>query len=244
MKPDVADLTDAWYRSLGSGVTSGDPDTGWQLLRWLDAAGRLLVDVDDLAGDGWARPLDVARAHPTELRYLAQFLGVRLPGDVPPAVARNLIEHRQGFQRGTPATLLAAATVGLRGEQRRFLTERDGGSAYRARLVVYDSEVVDLPALTAAVQAATPAGIVVVVDVLTGASYAQLAADFPVSYAELGWSFTPPATYTVLGDDFPTYSALTAGLATYADATAHRYAEHQGVFDTYADMTAYLPGDA
>jgi hypothetical protein len=114
---------------------------------------------------GWGRLFDPDLCPSAYLGYLAQFVGVSIPAGTGDAQARALIRQEAGIQRGTLAAIRAAVIRNLSGTQSCFINERlrvDGTpDAYQMVVVVRPEEVVSLTALTAAVDAVRPAGILV-----------------------------------------------------------------------------------
>jgi hypothetical protein len=181
LHPFTAELYDA----LGPGVAHDDAP-GYLLARYLDGPGALLGDVasrvrDTDDGLGWERELDpdLTRAP----AWAGQFVGVRIPDGTPLARARELIRERRAFRRGTPDALREAARTFLTGTRRVDLVERDG-SAYRLRVITYARETPDPGAVLLALQAAKPAGLLLVHEVLSGIPYDERDLDAD-SYDEL-----------------------------------------------------------
>lgn len=204
-RPVVHDTAEDLYRQLGP-LTRDDGLHGWMLLRLVAAATGALDEVEQLARDhpdgrpGWSTVVDVDLAPPTWLPWLGQFVGVRLPGDVSsPTARRRAIRDQASARRGTPAALAAAITATLRGSQRLELIERDGG-AYRLTVRIYESEVVSLAAVEAAVASQKPAGIVAVIDVRPGATYRHMRDVHGPTYADFAHEFE---TYRDARDHVP-----------------------------------------
>lgn len=140
-------------------------------------------DPDYLPGYGML--LDPSSCPAEDLPYLAQFAGVQLPDGIGADQARSLILNEPARKRGGPDAIIAAAKRFLIGTQSVTLIERhgpNGPDAYWFMLVVRPEELggavtwqqEDLPwssatgtwnagdpvaALTAAVNAAKPAGV-------------------------------------------------------------------------------------
>lgn len=175
-RPVVSAVADRVYTAL---TPFGEQDEayGWPLLRFCDALTAAAAGVEALAADtdaaaGWSGLLDADVCPPQGLAVLGQMVGVQVPPGADAVTARALVKARGGWGRGTPAAIIAAARLTLTGGKHVTLTERDG-SAYRVRVTVYTAEIPDLGALTAAFNAALPAGIVGTVEVLTGWTIAQ-----------------------------------------------------------------------
>lgn len=105
---------------------TNDATGGYLFLSWLEGAvagGSLyntsasgLQDIDNLCRDtpahlGWSSIMDVARCPVYALPWLAQFIGVRFTGSTvgDPAAMRLAILEQSNFNRGTLATIAAAA---------------------------------------------------------------------------------------------------------------------------------------
>lgn len=117
-------------------------------------------DPDDPANyqPGWSILLDPANCPTQFLPFLGTFLGIPIQPGTDDATARALINNEQGFQRGTPASILATTRRYLTGTQYCALLERTP-NPYGMVLVVRPGEVLDLAGLTNAIAAAKPAGI-------------------------------------------------------------------------------------
>lgn len=188
--------TSLLFRDIGPGITVGDDGT---LLAWLDGPGSLLGEVDDVVRDttlpGWAAEFDPDRTH--RPRWTAQLLGVEVPASSTDLQARALIRDRPSFRRGTLGAITAAAQSVLTGSKYVQVFERDGG-AYRLRVQTFTEETPNIAALTAALQAQKPAGLVLTVQVVPMSSYTALES-------------SPTQTYTSLeAEAAQTYTALEA----------------------------------
>jgi hypothetical protein len=175
-RPTVTPVAERVYTALAP-FTEQDEAYGWPLLLFCDVLTSAAADVEAFAADtdtapGWSVLLDPTTCPARALPFLGQMVGVQIPPATDEATARALVLARAGWGRGTPFAVLAAVRLYLTGSQTASLTERDG-SAYRVKATVYTAEVPDLDALTAAFNAALPAGIVGTVEVLTGWTIAQ-----------------------------------------------------------------------
>lgn len=157
------------------------------LVNYLTALGEMFDPVYDIVSDqgypddpdyvpGWSSLLDPDNCPAEFLPYLAQFNGTVVPPGTDAVTARAIIKGESGMQRGTgiggtynsstmPAggSIVAAAQRNLTGTQSVTLIERMNGSgadAYSFILIVRPEEVLSATALTAAVNAVKPAGIV------------------------------------------------------------------------------------
>lgn len=176
--------TELLYEAIGLGITQQDDGT---LLAWLDGAGSLLGEVDDVVRDsatapGWAAELTADGSH--RPRWTAQFLGVQVPGDATDATARELIATRPSFRRGTVGALSASAAMLLTGSRYVGVRERDG-SPYRVTVTTYTTETSDATVVNAALQAAKPAGLLLTHQVVPPTSYAALEAQPALTYTTL-----------------------------------------------------------
>lgn len=236
--------TDLLRDALGPGLNrDADGAPNATLAGWLDGPGHLLGAIDDLVrgDDGWVRVLDPTATPAGWLGWVAQFAGVRLRRGLTDTQQRLRILETSGQRRGTVAAIEGAAAQLLTGDRRVDLTERHDDDPYRVLVITYQAQTPDPDAVADALAAEKPAGIVLDYQVRAGASYAQLADAFPIPYSELGWSYDPPATYAELAGEFPSYLALAAEFDDYAAQGQHGTAAHEGVFDTYADMSTWIP---
>lgn len=176
--------TDRLYDALGPGITHGDDGT---LRYFLDGPGHLLGEVDDIVrdsgvGPGWSREFDPELT--SNPRWLAQFVGVRVPQSADDAAVRALIQARPAFRRGTPQSLIEAVAVTLTGTRTVLLAERDG-SAYALTVTTYTEETPDPAASEAAARAAKPAGLLLTYLTVPLASYTSLEAEAAETYTVL-----------------------------------------------------------
>jgi hypothetical protein len=128
---DLTALGEAIYARLGP-VAVQDEALGWPLLTLVQALAEMARQVEelvrpaDIARHAWDPLLDVDLSPDWNLPYLGQFVGVRVTPGATPAQARAQIKAEGGFQRGTPAAMVAAVRATLVGTQYVFLKERDG----------------------------------------------------------------------------------------------------------------------
>lgn len=178
---------------------------------------------DTPLGPGWSQLMDPNRCPVQYLPWLGQFVGVTVDTSLPETAQRQQIAAEAGFQRGTLASLTAVAQRYLKPGGIVHVYERDGGP-YNLTITVFASQMVGMDyadlsskyptyaALSAAfptyasfaysadelhlaLLAAKPAGLVLTLNVQSGASYADLTAEYP------------------------TYAALSAAFSTYAEMT-------------------------
>lgn len=163
--------------------------------------------VDDLAGDtpagpGWSQAIDIDRAPPEALGWLAQFIGVTLDPSLDDTAQREWIRYGAGERRGTPAAIAAAARKHLTGAQTVVIHERDAEAcpsepAYGLTVITFTDETPD-PAVTEAdIRAAKPAGLVLEYLVADGMNFALLKTDY--------------ATFDDVKSTFSTFDALRTG---------------------------------
>lgn len=179
---------------------------------------------DSPLGPGWSQVVDPIRCPTAILPWLGQFVGVSVDASLSDTAQRNQIRAEAGFARGTVASLMSIARRYLAGNGTVHLVERDQGDPYRLSMTVFQQQIVGMSysALSAnystyaalgaafptyaqfsysadelnlALQAAKPAGLVLTLNVQTGASYADLTSEYP--------------TYQALSSAFPTYAPMT-----------------------------------
>jgi hypothetical protein len=179
-RPVVSQEAEDLYAALGPWSKADTDNAFWYLLDLCEAvAGRLTaieaVIRDDPNTDdpGWSIVMDVDRAPPAWLAWLAQFGGVRLDPALDDAAQRVRIKSTDGFKRGTPSAIAAAAQQYLIGTKSVFITERTG-SAYRFTVATLVAETPNLANVSAALLKAKPAGLVMSVVSITGADYTSV----------------------------------------------------------------------
>jgi hypothetical protein len=198
-RPVVSDVAEELYASLGpwqrQDTAIGGATDEWHLLELCEALAGGLQGVEDIIRDtdedpGWSIVLDVDRAPIEWLPWLGQFVGVRLPPGLSEEEQRARIKNTDGFQRGSPEALKAAARSYLTGSQSVFFIERFG-SPYRLRVATLITETPDPGIVERALLEQKPAGIVLTYVTVAGHDYNTLAATH-VSYASLPGAY---ATY-------------------------------------------------
>lgn len=204
-RPVVSDTAEELYASLGPwqrrDTAIGEATDEWRLLELCEGLAGGLQGVEDIIrdtddGPGWSIVMDADRAPVDWLPWLGQFVGVRLPPGLSEAEQRARIKNTDGFQRGTPEALKAAARSYLTGSQSVFFIERYG-SPYRLQVATLIAETPDPAVVERALLEQKPAGIVLTYATVAGHDYATLAATH-VSYASL------PGAY-------PTYADMAIG---------------------------------
>lgn len=112
---------------------------------------------------GWSHILDPDDCPTQLLPFLAQFVGAIVPVGTDDATARTKITEESGQQRGTVAAVKSAVQRNLTGTQSVGIIERTDAvsvpNAYRFVVVVKASEVISVQALTSAVDAVRPGGV-------------------------------------------------------------------------------------
>lgn len=199
--PQVSRSAAAIYEAIGSTLRAGDPEGGYLLLLLIEAAHRAAAPVEDLVRDngdtpGWAVAADLDMAPAAGLPWLGQWVGVRPRPELDTDTQRSRIRDRTEWIRSTPAYFLAVAREYLTGGRRVELYERDAGIPSHARVRVFAEEVPDQARLRDAMGLAS-GWIKLNVEIVTGQSYDQLSAAYPL-YDDLTAEF---ATY-----DLMTYS--------------------------------------
>lgn len=234
-RPEVSQAAETLYETLAH-LADGDPQRGWPLLVFCEAAGRMLQRLDDLArdtpdGPGWSQVLDPDRVPADALPWLGQWVGAAVDTDLTVAEQRAQVAAKLGFARGTPAAIIAAGQPYLGPGQEIKLHERVGGDAYVLGVSVFGYALI-------------------------GASYSQLGAQF-ASYADLATAYPTYGIYSegtagndlrqALMDAKPAGLLLEFSVATGAvyDEVTTRYGTYAGLSSrwlTYEDMTNAAPG--
>ena len=162
---DVGPFTEGLEASLAAWQ---DPQGDWY--SYIAALGSMFEAVYSLVADfgdpddpenytpGWSTLLDPVNCPDQFLPFAAQFVGLTIQPGTDPTIGRQMLTSRQGFQRGSPGAIIAAAQSGLTGTQSVALLERTP-DAYSFVLVIHPSELVSLAAIHTAVDATKPAGI-------------------------------------------------------------------------------------
>lgn len=112
-------------------VAHEDEQNGWALSEFVSALGTMFQQVDTLvsdtdAGPGWSQVMDVNRVPSYGLSWLAQFVGVTVDPTIGDSAQRTRIKSTDGFKRGTPGAMIAAAQSFLTGGKTVILRERNG----------------------------------------------------------------------------------------------------------------------
>jgi hypothetical protein len=174
-----------------------DASYGYAHAHLCEALGRMLeqvAEVFDPEGDvpPLAPILDVELCPAWALPWLAQLVGVVLPYGVGDDEARTYIRDVAGFERGTPASLRAAAGLFLTGDKTVYFRERDPTGAdppYTLEVVTVASETPDAAAVLRALLAQKPGGIVLNYRTVAGWDYQQMTTEGGL-YSALATRFT------------------------------------------------------
>lgn len=193
-RPVVSDITERVYAALAP-VAAADEDHDWPLLRFVEGFCRSLAPVDELVSDsddgpGWSAILDADRCPVEWLPWLAQFAGVVLPPGLTEAQIRQYIKDAPAEARGSLNAMKAAVAPTLTGSGTVLWRERDT-SAYHLTVSTYVSQTPNPTATNAVLQAAKPAGLVLVHQTIPGQDYQKVRDDY-ATYADLEAAY---ATY-------------------------------------------------
>lgn len=177
MRPSVGQTTESIYAALEP-LAAGDEERDWPLLRFIDAICQAGYErPHELAADrgeqpGWQAILDPTTSPAYALPWLAQFVGARLTPDLSEAEQREVIEHPEGFARGTPAAMRQAIQRQLTDTKSVDIQERYGGDAYVLWIRTLASETPSVARVLQAIRSQKPMGIVLDFDVQAGQDWA------------------------------------------------------------------------
>jgi hypothetical protein len=202
----VKDVSQRLYDGLEP-VAAADQSLGWPLLAFVDTLGQMLQGAADLCEDGpngepgWSIILDIDRVPDAGLDYLGQFIGMHFYTGITPNQKRQQIRDRVSWQRGTPASIIAAVRLFLTGTQTVQLSERDS-SPYHFNVAIWTTEAPTDTSSTSPVvryvnQFAKPAGLQWTLTVNPGSP--------------------PSITYGGIYTRGDTYSSIYTTFQTYAD---------------------------
>lgn len=182
-KPVVGSFGAELYEAVEP-LAWADEENGWALLTLCGAIGEMFQQVRDLGSPdpdgnpGWSQLLDVTRCPTAYLPWLGQFVGVQVDTSLTDTQQRSQITNEAGMARGSLAAIRGAAQKYLTGSRTVQILERVGGDAYAFTVVTYTSETPDSAAVSAALAAAKPAGLVMTYEAVTGQIWAQLEANY------------------------------------------------------------------
>lgn len=177
VQPATTATTERAYAEIGH-WRSRDEANGWSLLHLMNSYLKQLDTVEDLYRDdgdtpGWANVMDIDVVPATGIAWLAQFVGVSIPGGLTEVQQRQRATETAGFRRGTRAAIEGAARVHLTGAQQVITYERDD-SPYHLTVRTYLAETPNAAKVAAALAEQKPAGLIITHQVATGADYGQL----------------------------------------------------------------------
>lgn len=169
-----------------------DANQGYALANFCKAFGTMFQVVDDYSRDqvvgnkvlpGWSQLIDINRAPAEGLAYLGQFVGVPILVGLSDAAQRARIKAVGGQNRGTLASIIAAAQQYLTGAQTVIVRERDVAAsatdpAYGLTVITYASQTPDTAKVLAALIAQKPAGIILNYHTNVGADYQSVFTSF------------------------------------------------------------------
>lgn len=132
---------------------------------------------------GWAAVFDLDQTPMPA--WLGAATGTTVPGGLTLAEQRAYVRERSQWRRGTPGAIREAVRAVLTGSRRVVLYERDG-SPWRLRIRVWSAELPPGGAgeVEAAARTQTPVGLIVEVEVRTGASFAHMTAVHGPTFAD------------------------------------------------------------
>ena len=179
-RPTVSRAAEQLYGILAP-LAYDDGRLDWPLLKYCEALASSLQEVNDyIVYDGypaWGVVMDVDVAPSKALPWLAQFVGVTVPpqqtGETDEAYdarIRAYIKATPGFDRGTPAAMIAAIQQTLTGSKTVYIRERYGG-AYKMEVITITAETPNAAATLRAILSQKPAGIVLTHSVLVGQDF-------------------------------------------------------------------------
>lgn len=177
-RPVVSPTAEEAYAGLVPWNTADE--NVWDLLKYVQSITLGLDEINQIVRDtderpGWSIIMDVDNAPAKYLPWLAQFVGVVVDYGLSEADQRQQIKDTQGFRRGTPASMRAAAQLYLTGSKSVIIDERDT-SPYHLRVRTFDSETPDPARVEAALLSEKPAGLVMEYLVTNGLTYDEIAA--------------------------------------------------------------------
>jgi hypothetical protein len=210
--PTLDSFAERLYAELAP-VTFAEAELDYPLAKYVAALGAMFQVVEDysrdqLIGDdfapGWSQLLDLSRAPTVGLTWLAQFIGVAVTAGLSDAQQRAQIAAVGGWNRGTPATIAAAAGLYLTGNKTVIFRERDAIAcptqpAYGLTVITFVSETPNPTATEAAIRAQKPAGIVLNYETLVGQDFENLYLNNP----DFQGVYTTYTTFQGVLDDDP-----------------------------------------
>lgn len=202
-RPVVGAWAERAYAALAP-YTGPDEAFGWPLLIYLGAIGdQFFQMMDDLGRDqgdvvGWGNVMNPNTCPAYALPWLGQFVGVVVDTTLSEANQRAQVIAAAGWQRGTPASIIAAVQRYLTGAKYVALQERFGGNAYALNIITHTAETpVDTTEMMNAVKAVIPAGFLLTFATYIGQTYLQLRTNY--------------ATYLAVRTAYATYDDVRHG---------------------------------
>lgn len=164
-------------------LAAEDAAHDYALWKFVCAIGGMLQDVEDLTRDqgpvpGWSTLMSAEQSPSYALDWLGQFVGVKPLASATLSQKRDRVADKEGFNRGSPSSLVAAARLYLIGNKTVNLSERDT-SPYHLSVTTYTSETPDSSKVLAALMGQKPAGLVLTYSTLPGQSWGQLKSNHP-----------------------------------------------------------------
>lgn len=181
-------LGDDFYESVKP-LAWDDPNNDYALKTLCYAIAQMFAEAelygraDEDGNPGWSILFDLDRVPYEAIPYLAQYVGQTIPSGLDDTDARELVRSPNNQERGTVASIIAAAESVLTGTKTVLLQERVNGDAYKLRVVTQTSESPSSAVLRAAIEKVKPAGIVLeivitdstIIDALSGTIDSQTA---------------------------------------------------------------------
>lgn len=165
-QPTLKSFAQRLYDSVQP-VADEDVNHGWALLLYCSALGSMFQIMEDYGRDqvvgsklapGWSQILDPSRAPTAALPWLGQFVGVHVTAGLSDEAMRLQVTGVGGWQRGTPAAMIAAAQATLTGTKSVTVIERNG-SPYNITVITKTSETPNPAATRAALISQKVAGL-------------------------------------------------------------------------------------
>lgn len=172
-RPATTPFTEAVYALLEP-IAGQDEALNWPLLRYVIALSSMIDDVDTIVRDapgvvGWGLALDAVNGPAYLLPWLGQFAGVAVDTTQVVATQRDQIVSHSGFRRGTLAAMISAGQATMTGSKTLSVVERSG-DAWTVAFTGTAAEIPSVPATLAAIKTVKPAGVIVTLNGVGGAS--------------------------------------------------------------------------
>lgn len=203
MAQPVLDSFAADVYSALAPVADLDALNQYALAYYVATIGRMFQIVEDYGrdtseGPGWSQAVDITRCPTGGIPWLGQFVGATVDTSQSDAEQRFQVQNNQGWQRGTPASIAAAASRFLTGTKSVILTERLGGDAWALGVDTITSETPDSVAVYESMLTVKPAGIVITYNQLTQQTFDSILT-----------TYTP---FSTLFADFATFGGVLTGI--------------------------------